>query len=94
MAAHHYFGAGQPVGDYLRKIVTVRGRRAALLVWGAACYALYDRDPWLGQSAPQRVERLKIIVQNRRFLVLAGKANAPNLASQTLGAALRALPEP
>lgn len=92
MAERHYLGAGRPVGDYLRQLVTVRGRPAALLAWGPACYALKDRDRWLGWSAPQRVERLKLIVQNRRFLVLAQKAHAPNLASQTLAAALRALP--
>ena len=93
MAEHHYLGAGRPVGDYLRQVVRVRGHPAALLVWGPACYALKDRDRWLGWSATQRVERLKLIAQNRRFLVLAGKAQAPNLASQTLAAALRALPE-
>lgn len=93
LADHHYLGAGRQVGDYLRQVVRVRGRAAALVVWGPACYALKDRDRWLGWSAPQRLERLKLIVQNRRFLVLADKAAAPNLASQALGAALRALPE-
>ncbi len=93
MADHHYLGAGRPVGDYLRQVVSVRGRPVALLVWGPACYALKDRDRWLGWSATQRVERLKLIVQNRRFLLLAAKAAAPNLASQTLAAALRALPQ-
>ncbi|WP_018289815.1 Druantia anti-phage system protein DruA [Verrucomicrobium sp. 3C] len=38
------------------------------------------------------MERLKLIVQNRRFLLFAPKGQAPNLASQALGAALRALP--
>lgn len=89
---HHYLGAGRPVGDYLRQVVEVRGRPAALLVWGPACYALKDRDRWINWSARQRVERLKLIVQNRRFLVLAGKGAEPNLASRTMGAALRALP--
>jgi len=89
---HHYLGAGRPVGDYLRQIVEVRGRAMALLVWGPACYALKDRDRWINWSALQRVERLKLIVQNRRFLVLAEKGAEPNLASQTMGAALRALP--
>ena len=93
LADRHYLGAGRPVGDYLRQVVRVRGAPAALLVWGPACYALKDRDRWLGWSASQRVERLKLIVQNRRFLVLADKLAAPNLASQTLAAALRALPE-
>jgi hypothetical protein len=88
---HHYLGAGRPVGDYLRQIVEVRGRPAALLVWGPACYALKDRDRWINWSALQRVERLKLVVQNRRFLILAGKGAEPNLASRTMGAALRAL---
>ncbi len=92
MAESHYLGAGRSVGDYLRQIVTVRGQVAALLVWGPACYALKDRDRWIGWSANQRVERLKLIVQNRRFLVLGEKGQSPNLASQAMGAALRALP--
>ncbi len=89
----HYLGAGRPVGDYLRQVVRQRGRPVALLAWGPACYALKDRDRWIGWSANQRVERLKLIVQNRRFLLLTEKGGAPNLASQVLGAALRALPE-
>ena len=89
---HHYLGAGRPVGDYLRQIVFVRGQPAALLVWGPACYALKDRDLWINWSANHRVERLKLIVQNRRFLVLKDKGAEPNLASQTMGAALRSLP--
>ena len=93
LATHHYLGAGRPVGDYLRQIVECEGRAVALLVWGPSCYALKDRDLWISWSASQRIERLKLIVQNRRFLVLAAKGQAPNLASQTMGAALRALPE-
>jgi hypothetical protein len=80
------------VGDYLRQVVEVEGRVVALLVWGPACYALKDRDLWISWSAPQRIERLKLVVQNRRFLVLADKGQSPNLASQAMGAALRALP--
>lgn len=92
LGQHHYLGAGQPVGDYLRQIVEQNGQPVALLVWGPACYALKDRDLWISWSVPQRIERLKLIVQNRRFLVLTPKGQAPNLASQALGAALRALP--
>lgn len=93
LAAHHYLGAGQPVGDYLRQVIERDGRAAALLVWGPSCYSLKDRDRWIGWSAPQRVERLKLIVQNRRFLLFNAKGQSPNLASQAMGAALRALPE-
>lgn len=93
LADRHYLGAGRPVGDYLRQVVELEGRPVALLVWGPACYALKDRDRWIGWSATQRLERLKLIVQNRRFLVLTDKGESPNLASQALSAALRVLPE-
>jgi len=92
LADKHYLGAGRPVGDYLRQVVEVDAKPVALLVWGPACYALKDRDQWICWSAVQRLERLKLIVQNRRFLVLADKGQSPNLASQAMGAALRALP--
>ena len=92
LADKHYLGAGRAVGDYLRQIVEVKGKAVALLVWGPACYALKDRDHWISWSTVQRLERLKLIVQNRRFLVLSDKGQSPNLASQAMGAALRALP--
>lgn len=93
LAGHHYLGAGRPVGDYLRQVVEWAGQPVALLVWGPACYALKDRDQWISWSTTQRLERLKLLVQNRRFLVLTGKGESPNLASQAMGAALRVLPE-
>lgn len=93
LAEKHYLGAGRSVGDYLRQVVEVDGRPVALLVWGPACYALKDRDEWISWSTVQRLERLKLIVQNRRFLVLADQGQSPNLASRAMGAALRALPD-
>jgi len=93
LAAQHCLGAGRPVGDYLRQIVEREGQAVALLVWGPACYALKDRDRWISWSVNQRLERLKLLVQNRRFLLLTPKGAAPNLASQCLAAALRVLPD-
>jgi hypothetical protein len=92
LAEHHYLGAGRSVGDYLRQMGELNGKAVALLVWGPACYSLKDRDLWISWSASQRLERLKLVVQNRRFLVLGEKGQSPNLASQAMGAALRALP--
>ncbi|MDD2676572.1 MAG: DUF4338 domain-containing protein [Methylacidiphilaceae bacterium] len=77
----HYLGAGRSVGDYSHQVIAQDGQAVALLVWGPACYALKDRDRWIGWSAVQRVERLELIVQNRRFLLLTPKGQAPNLAS-------------
>jgi hypothetical protein len=70
-----------------------RSSRPAALLLGVAGLLRAQRpgpvDSW---SAPQRIERLKLVVQNRCFLVLADKGPCPNLASQAMGAALRALP--
>jgi hypothetical protein len=93
LGQHHYLGAGRSVGDYLRQVVEMESKPVALLVWGPACYALKDRDLWISWSASQRVERLKLVVQNRRFLLLTPRGEAPNLASQAMGAGLRVLPE-
>ncbi len=79
------------MGDYLRQVVERGGQAVALLVWGTACHALKDRDQWIGWSATTRVERLSLIVQNRRFLLLTPKGAEPNLASQVLGLVLREL---
>jgi len=36
LGKHHYLGAGQPVGDYLRQVFELDGQPVALLVWGPA----------------------------------------------------------
>jgi len=88
----HYLGSAKPVGDFLRQAVVRNGEWVGLLAWGPACYSLRDRDEWIGWHAAQRSERLKLIVQNRRFLLLHERGTEPNLASKALAAALKALP--
>ena len=72
-------------------MITRTGQRIAILAWGPANYALNDRDRWIGWDATQRVQRLSLVVQNRRFLLLVARGQAPNLASQALAVAVRAL---
>ena len=88
----HYLGAGRQVGRTLVQIVHHRERWATILVWGPAAMKLIDRDEWIGWTQRQRAERLGLIVQNRRFLVLA-ETRMPNLASRAMGIALRQLPD-
>ncbi len=89
----HYLGAAKPTGDFLRQAVVRNGEWVALLAWGPACYALKDRDEWIGWHAGQRAERQKLIVQNRRYLLLHDRGTEPNLASKALASAIRALPK-
>ena len=88
----HYLGAGRQVGRTLVQIVHHRERWAAIVVWGPAAMKLIDRDEWIGWTQRQRAERLGLVVQNRRFLVLA-QTRMPNLASRAMGLALRQLPD-
>ncbi len=90
---HHYLGACPPVGDFLRQWVFVDGELVALLAWGACCYHLKARDEYIGWDSRRATERLKWVVQNRRYALLTAKGEAPNLASQVLGAVVRALPK-
>lgn len=90
MARHHYLGWGRPVGETLDYVAHVDGRWVALLTFGAAAYALRDRDEWIGWTAEQRRGRLNFLTQNRRFLILPDEAE-PNLASRVLSLCERRL---
>ena len=92
LGAYHYLGESRPTGDFLRQVAVLDGVWVGLLAWGSACYALQDRDIYIGWTPTLRAERQKLIVQNRRFLLLAEKGTQPNLASRVLGAAVKALP--
>jgi hypothetical protein len=89
----HYLGLSPSVGDFLRQVVVRDGQWVALLVWGPAALKLKDRENWIGWNATQRAERLKLVVQNRRYLLLHDKGAEPNLASQALAAVCRVLPD-
>jgi len=70
LAKHHYLGASPPVGDFLRQAVVRDGEWVALLVWGSAALKLREREKWIGWNAAMALERLKLVVQNRRYLLL------------------------
>ena len=88
----HYLGESHPVGDTLRMVAQIEGKWVGLLLWGSAAYRLKDRDSFIGWTMTQRSLRQKLVVQNRRFLLLADRGEHPNLASRILGAAVRELP--
>ena len=88
----HYMGEGAPAGDTLRLVVEEDGRWVALLLWGAAAYRLKHRDGFVGWDPALRARRQKLVVQNRRFVLLSEPGARPNLASQVLGRVTRELP--
>ena len=90
LGREHGLGAGREAGDRLCQLVREDGKWVAVLVWCAAAWHVQARDETVGWDAVTRSKRLKLVVQLRRFLVLAA-TRRPNLASQCLGAGLREL---
>jgi hypothetical protein len=66
------------------------GQWLALLGWASAAKKCAARDAWIGWSAPLQWQRIGLLANNARFLLLPGPRVA-NLASKILGANLARL---
>jgi len=81
--AHHYLGAVAKIGHTLWYVATWQGQWLALLVVGAAAWKCAARDRWIGWDRRYQYDRLHLIGNNVRFLILPD-AHVPNLASRVL----------
>jgi hypothetical protein len=89
LAQHHYLGYEGVAGQNLRYLLRdCYGRDLACVLFGAAAWKVKARDAFIGWSAQQRQERLSLIVNNSRFLILP-HVRVPHLASHILGTILR-----
>ena len=83
MCKHHYLKSDTLVGEQRRYVAHVDDQWLALLSWSAASYHLKDREAWIGWDTQQRRERLALVANNARFLILPD-IDCPNLASRVL----------
>jgi hypothetical protein len=90
MRAHHYLGLKALVGRNLRYVAHCEGQWLALLGWASAAKKCAARDAWIGWSAPLQWQRIGLLANNARFLLLPGP-RVPNLASKILAANLARL---
>lgn len=90
MSNQHYLGFKSLVGESIRYIAELRGRWVALLGWSSAALKCHPRDAWIGWPQVIQWQRLHLIANNSRFLVLTG-IHIPNLASKTLSLNLKRL---
>ena len=90
MATHHYLGFRSLVGESIRYVAEIHGRWVALLGWCAAALKCRPRDAWIGWPQVIQWQRLHLIANNARFLILPG-IHIPNLASRILSLNLRRL---
>ena len=90
MRAHHYLGLTALVGRSLRYVAEGDGQWLALVGWASAALKCAPRDAWIGWAKALQWQRIGLIANNARFLILPG-VRVRNLASQVLGANLRRL---
>lgn len=83
MQAHHYLGALPKIGHTLWYIATWNDKWMALLSFSAAALKCGARDDWIGWPFRHQYDRLHLIVNNSRFLILP-HCHRRNLASRVL----------
>jgi hypothetical protein len=91
LARYHYLSFKQPVGETMAYLAADRhGRPLACLLFGSAAWSCAARDQHIGWEARQRRERLHLLTNNHRFLILPW-VQVPCLASHLLGMIARRL---
>jgi hypothetical protein len=90
MQQHHYLGALPKIGETLWYVALWREQWLALVGFSAAAWKCAARDRWIGWDFRHQYGRLKLLVNNSRFLVLPD-FQLPNLASRVLGLCQRRL---
>ena len=83
MQAHHYLGALPKIGNTIWYIATYKNNWQALLIFSAAALKCRVRDQWIGWDFRHQYDRLNLIANNSRFLILPGR-HKKNLASKVL----------
>ncbi len=87
----HYLGCRGTVGENLQYSVTDEsGRLLACMLFGAAAWKCRARDQFIGWMPEKRQQRLHLVANNSRFLILPF-VKVPHLASWILGRVARQL---
>jgi hypothetical protein len=91
MQTYHYLGAIPKIGETVWYIATYHEEWIALLSFSAPALKCAVRDRWIGWSYRHQYDRLHLVTNNTRFLILP-QWHHPNLASRTLGLCQKRLP--
>jgi hypothetical protein len=83
MQQHHYLGALPKISETLWYVATWADQWVGLLSFSAAALKCSARDRWIGWDFPHRYDRLKLLTNNSRFLILPDW-HVPNLGSRIL----------
>jgi len=89
---HHYLGSLPKIGHTLWYVATWQDQWLGLLSVGPAAWKCAARDRWIGWDRRHQYDRLHLIANNTRFLILP-EHHCPNLASRMLSLCERRLPQ-
>lgn len=83
MQLHHYLGSLPKIGHTLWYVALWRDQWVALLSFSAAAWKCAARDQWIGWDFRHQYDRLNLLANNSRFLILPD-CHHQNLASRIL----------
>ena len=83
MARHHYLGALPKIGETIWYVATWCAQWVALIGVSAAALKCGVRDRWIGWDFRIQYDRLRLIANNSRFLILP-EWRQPNIGSRVL----------
>ena len=90
MREHHYLGSLPKIGETLWYVAAWRDEWVALLSFSASALKCAARDRWIGWDFRHQYGRLKLVVNNSRFLIVP-HWHVPNLGSRILSLCQRRL---
>jgi len=90
MARYHYLGYRAPIGEHLLYAAFLDEELVALVGWAPAALHAPLRERYIGWDQPTKRQRLHLVVNNVRFLVLPW-VRVKNLASKVLALTVRRL---
>ena len=88
MSKFHYLDCPAMIGETIQYVATYQDNWAALLIFSSAAFKAKARDQWIGWQACFQWQRLYLIANNTRFLILPGYS-IKNLASNVLAKSLK-----
>ena len=83
MQEYHYLGALPKIGNTIRYVATYQDDWLSLIVFSAAALKCGARDNWIGWKFRYQYDRLNLLANNSRFLILPDY-HLKNLASKIL----------
>jgi hypothetical protein len=91
MASHHYLGSLPKIGETAWYVAVWHDQWVALLSFSASAWKCSARDRWIGWDFRHHYDRLKLVVNNSRFLILPDW-HVPNLGSRVLALCEQSIP--